>query len=140
MFHSDRTWTIPSGSRQRLMNPSIAGLGLFLGLVIFPPSAPAQQVDYEIAFPNAAHHEAEVQATFRGVLADEELEVRMSRTSPGRYELHEFAKNVYDVRAFDGQNNPLAFTRPNPHQWDVADHDGTVRISYTLFGNRTDGT
>ena len=129
-----------SDTSQRPLNPSIASLGLFLWVVMFPASAPAQQVDYEIAFPNAAHHEAEVQVTFRGVPAGEALEVRMSRTSPGRYALHEFAKNVYNVEAFDGQNNPIAFTRPNPHQWDVADHDGTVRISYTLFGNRADGT
>ena len=28
------------------------------------------------------------------------LELRMSRASPGRYSLHDFAKNVYDVHAF----------------------------------------
>ena len=107
---------------------------------MFPASAAAQRVDYEIAFPNAAHHEAEVHVTFQDIPVGEALEVRMSRTSPGRYALHEFAKNVYKVEVFDGQDNPLNFTRPNPHQWDVADHDGTVRLSYTLFGDRADGT
>ena len=43
----------------------------------------------------------------------------MSRTSPGRYALHEFAKNVYAVRAIDGTGRSLAVTKPNPHQWHV---------------------
>ncbi len=129
-----------SGTRHPPLTLSIATLGLMLWATMFPAPATAQQVDYEIAFPNAAHHEAEVQVTFQGVGEGEPLEVRMSRTSPGRYALHEFAKNVYKVEAFDAQNNPLALTRPDPHQWDVADHDGTVRLSYTLFGDRADGT
>lgn len=101
-----------------------------------PAAAP---VEYEIAFPNAEHHEAEVTVTFRDLPAVP-LEVRLSRTSPGRYALHEFAKNVYSVRATDGAGRELPITRPDPHQWDVGGHDGTVVFSYTLFGDRTDGT
>ena len=36
----------------------------------------------------------------------------MSRSSPGRYALHEFAKNVFDVHAFDGKGKELTPTRP----------------------------
>jgi predicted metalloprotease with PDZ domain len=96
-------------------------------------------VRYEISFPNRVHHEAEIRVTFAG-LPPSPLELRMSRSSPGRYALHEFAKNVYAVRAEDGAGKPLALTRPNPHQWDVAGHDGTVRVTYTLFADRADGT
>ena len=112
-------------------------LAVFAGL---PIPLPAQSpVEYKISFPNADHHEAEIEITFPD-LPDRPLEVRMSRTSPGRYALHEFAKNVYNFRAFDGQGQPLDAARPNPHQWDVSGHGGTVRIRYTLFGNRCDGT
>src|SRR5690606_24073839 len=68
------------------------------------------------------------------------LELRMARSSPGRYALHEFAKNVYDVRAYDVDNRPLTVTRPNEHQWNVAGHKGHVRVTYTLYGDRADGT
>jgi predicted metalloprotease with PDZ domain len=113
---------------------------LSLGLLLIPTLALAQRpVEYEVAFPNAAHHEAEVAVTFTDV-PDGPLEVRMSRTSPGRYALHEFAKNVYDVRAVNRRGEPLTVTRPNPHQWNVTEHDGTVRFSYTLFADRADGT
>ena len=111
-----------------------------LPLLATPAAAQERRVDYEIAFPNAVHHEAQVTATFRGADRSRPLEVRMARSSPGRYALHEFAKNVYDVKAFDGRGRPLAVTRPNPHQWDVAGHDGTVRVTYTLFGDHADGT
>lgn len=116
-----------------------AGLAALL-LASAAPAAAQAGVEYEIAFPNAVHHEAEVTATFRGVPAGRALQVRMSRSSPGRYALHEFAKNVYSVRASDGAGRPLALTRPDPYGWDVAGHDGTVRFSYTLFGDRVDGT
>ncbi len=104
-----------------------------------PNAAPTRAVEYDIAFPNAAHHEAEVSVTFRA-LAPRPLQVRMSRSSPGRYALHEFAKNVYNFRATDSKRRELRVTRPNPHQWDVSGHDGTVTVTYTLFGDRADGT
>ncbi len=94
---------------------------------------------YEISFENAVHHEAQIKAVFSN-LDEGPLEIRMSRTSPGRYAIHNFAKNVYAVSATDGQGNQLEISRPNPQQWDVTGHDGTVVFEYTLFANRGDGT
>ena len=101
--------------------------------------AATDTVRYEVAFPNATRHEAEIVVTYRALPAAP-LELRMSRSSPGRYALHEFGKNVYNVRATDGDGRSLTVTRPNPHQWDVHGHDGTVQVSYTLFADRADGT
>ena len=109
-------------------------------LLLVPATAGAQlPVRYEVAFPNAVHHEARITVSFEGVPAGP-LELRMSRSSPGRYALHEFAKNVYSVEAVNGAGSPLRITRPDPHQWNVEGHDGTVRVTYTLFGDRVDGT
>ena len=58
-------------------------------------------VVYRISFPAPEHRFAQVEVTFSQV--PQPLELRMSRSSPGRYALHEFAKNVYDVHAFDGK-------------------------------------
>ncbi|NUR20525.1 MAG: M61 family metallopeptidase [Gemmatimonadaceae bacterium] len=109
-------------------------------LAVAAPLSGQQRVDYDISFPNAAQHEARVVATFSGVARGGTLHLRMSRSSPGRYALHEFAKNVYDVSVADGRGRALAATRPDPYGWDVAGHDGTVRVTYTVFGDRTDGT
>jgi predicted metalloprotease with PDZ domain len=109
-------------------------VSLLLLLVQAPPP-----VTYAVSFPNAAHHEAEITATFSG-LPRAPLEVWMSRGSPGRYAVHEFAKNVYNVRAADGRGRPLIAEPSSPYSWTVAGHNGTVRIRYTLFGDRGDGT
>ncbi len=98
-----------------------------------------EAIRYEASFPNREHHEAEVSVTFSD-LSSAPLELRMSRTSPGRYALHEFAKNVYNVRIVDASGNEANVHRPDPHQWTVSDHGGTVTVSYTLFGDRADGT
>jgi predicted metalloprotease with PDZ domain len=109
-------------------------------LFLFVQSSNAQDaIQYRISFENAIHHEAEISVAFSDVGWDT-LETRMSRSSPGRYAIHEFAKNVYNVKATDGRGNPLPITRPNPYQWDISGHDGTVRITYTLYGDRAGGT
>ena len=114
---------------------------LLLGCVL-PTVAKAQQrrIDYEVSFPNRAQHEARVTAIFHGVPVGSALEARMAKSSPGRYAITSFAKNVYDVVATDGRGRALAITRPDLHGWDVKGHDGTVKLSYTVWGDRADGT
>jgi predicted metalloprotease with PDZ domain len=68
------------------------------------------------------------------------LHVLMSRSSPGRYAIHEFAKNVYDVQIDNGGGGALRVDRPNTSEWDVTGHSGTVRVRYRVYGDRTDGT
>jgi len=94
---------------------------------------------YNISFPEATHHLAEVSLEFPA-LENKTLKVRMSRTSPGRYAIHDFAKNVFDIKAFDSKGNELKVTRSEPQQWEVGGHDGYVRFTYQLFADRADGT
>ncbi|MFH6767549.1 PDZ domain-containing protein [Gaetbulibacter aquiaggeris] len=94
---------------------------------------------YAISFENAAHHEAFIEATFTDLKSDK-VELRMSRTSPGRYALHEFIKNVYGLKVTDGKGKIIEVSRTDPYSWKVKGHDGTIYISYTLFANRGDGT
>jgi predicted metalloprotease with PDZ domain len=108
-------------------------------LVISFNQLTGQSNSYSISFENAVHHEANVTGTFPNIMTDT-LSLRMSRTSPGRYALHEFAKNVYGFNATDGKGNNLMVTRPDPYSWAITGHDGTINISYTLFANRGDGT
>ena len=96
-------------------------------------------IEYRLSFPAPQHRWMQVEVRFPNVPAGP-LQVRMARTSPGRYALHEFAKNVFDVAIVNGKGQPLTAARPDPHQWDIAVHDGTVVVSYKIFGDRTDGT
>jgi predicted metalloprotease with PDZ domain len=102
-------------------------------------SAAVDEVDYAIAFPNRAHHEAEITATFNRVPPGP-LRIQMAQSSPGRYAIHEFAKNVYSVSATDGAGRPLSILRTDPYGWTVEGHGSTVRFHYTVYANRADGT
>ena len=64
-------------------------------LVLLGPAQDEAPIAYRISFDNAAHHEASVTITY-SELPPADLELRMSRTSPGRYALHDFARHVYE--------------------------------------------
>jgi predicted metalloprotease with PDZ domain len=117
-------------------------VGIALYVVVIGGAVPAlaqAPIIYHVSFPAPEHHYAQIAVTFTDVPAGT-LEARMSRSSPGRYALHEFSKNVFEVRAFDSKGNTLSTTRPNSSQWNVDGHDGTVRIVYKIYGDHVDGT
>lgn len=120
-----------------MISRMLAGAALVAGLAA--PAAAQAPVAYRVSFPAPEHRWMQVDVTFADVPAGP-LEVCMSRSSPGRYALHEFAKNVFDVQVKDGRGRALVAQRPNLHQWTVVGHDGTVAVSYRVFGDRTDGT
>ncbi|MGH9146852.1 MAG: hypothetical protein ACRD1Q_09095, partial [Vicinamibacterales bacterium] len=109
------------------------------GLSLTVSGGAQEPVTYRVSFPQPEHRFAQVEVTFPEA-GSAPLEVRMSRSSPGRYALHEFARNVFDVRAFDGNGQPLTFDRPDAHQWTVLRHNGTVRMQYRVHGDQVDGT
>lgn len=116
-------------------------LALALLLLALPAAARAQApVDYELSFPEPHQRWMQVTATFRDLPAATPLVVHMSRTSPGRYALHEFVRNVYDVRVEGSGGRALDVTRPNAHRWRIAGHDGTVVFRYKVFGDAVNGT
>ena len=113
---------------------------LLVLLFVTATSAAAQApVGYRLSFPEPEHRWMQVEMSLDQVPAGA-LELRMSRSSPGRYAVHEFAKTIIDVRITDAAGRPLDVVRPNPHQWTVPSHAGAVRVTYRIFGDRVDGT
>lgn len=101
---------------------------------------PAQRpIFYAISFPNAAHHEAEIVLTVPQAPGGP-LQFRMSRSSAGRYATHEFGKNIYNIKATDVDGKPLGLKQTEGDVYTLDEHPETVKISYTLFANWTDGT
>jgi predicted metalloprotease with PDZ domain len=99
----------------------------------------AEPIRYRLSFPEPEHRWMQVEATF-SELTQSPLELRMSRSSPGRYSLHDFAKNVYDVHVFTNDGRELPASRPDPYGWNVSGHGGAVTVKYKVFGDRVDGT
>ena len=147
--HDENFWARLRKTRSSPPSLAMAGIrDLGLGIrsvvvalfVCFSAAAYAQApVSYHVSFPEAQHHRMQVEVTFPDVPPGT-LEVMMSRTSPGRYAIHEFARNVYDVQIDDGAGGPLGVERPNPSQWNVTAHRGTVRVRYKVFGDLLNGT
>jgi predicted metalloprotease with PDZ domain len=121
--------------------PAMRAVLAVVALLVVAVTGPGAQssVRYRFSFPEPQHKWMQVEAAFGG-LPDAPLDLRMSRSSPGRYSLHDFAKNVYDVRAAAADGRALEVVRTDPHGWRVAGHGGEARIAYKVFGDRVDGT
>jgi predicted metalloprotease with PDZ domain len=107
--------------------------------VLFALRAAPAPIQYRFSFPEPQHRWMQVEATFPA-LTQPTLELRMSRSSPGRYSLHDFAKNVYDVHAFGADGREIDTTRPDPYGWNVRGFGGSVTVKYKIYGDRVDGT
>ncbi len=101
----------------------VLGALLVAGLPFQSDLRSGAAVSYRFSFPEPQHHWMKVEAVFTE-LERGPLELRMSRSSPGRYSQHDFAKNVYDVQAFGVDGTPLDVMRPDPHGWTVTQHGG----------------
>ena len=116
-------------------------LAAALALLVVLPGGPHAQpgIHYRFTFPEPQHRWMQVELRLTGV-GDAPLELRMSRSSPGRYSLHDFAKNVYDLKAAGADGRDLAVVRADPHGWTVGGHGGAATVRYKVFGDRLDGT
>jgi predicted metalloprotease with PDZ domain len=104
-----------------------------------PGARAVSPISYRFSFPEPQHRWMQVEANFPEIAAAA-LELRMSRASPGRYSLHDFAKNVYDVHAFGADGRELTTLQPDPYGWRVDGHGGDITVRYKVFGDRVDGT
>src|SRR5215208_2120594 len=114
-------------------------LAIFLAVTGSASALAQSPIAYRLQFPEREHRLMQVEITLADLPAGT-LQLRMSRTSPGRYAMHEFAKNVFDVRITDAAGHLLPVARPDLHEWDVTGHMGEVHVTYKVFGDRIDGT
>lgn len=111
---------------------------LSIAAVAAAAQAPAA-TEYRFTFPDAVHHTVNVDATFH-TSGKEPLTLHMSRSSPGRYAAFEFVSNIFEETFTDGAGKPLNATKTDPRTWVVKGGNGTVHVTYKLFGDRVDGT
>ena len=98
-----------------------AALLLVAGIASSVPSGAVEPIRYRFSFPEPAGHWMQVEGRFPG-LDSKPLELRISRSSPGRYSLHDFAKNVYDVQAYTPEGRELRTEKSDDSGWRVAAH------------------
>lgn len=110
-------------------------LTLLIGQLLIAQPA----IQYVLDFDQIQHHELQIHVLFDQIEGDS-LTVTMPNFSPGRYAAHNFAKNVYQVTAQTESGEKITIRRQSPYTWRVPVVNGQVSFSYTLFGNRADGT
>jgi predicted metalloprotease with PDZ domain len=120
------------------------GRGVAVALVVLFAASPrpfraAAPIAYRVSIPEPQHHWLQIEASF-SELDSSPLELRMSVSSPGRYSLHDFAKNVYDVHATGPDGRELTVARPDASGWTVPEHGASLTLRYKVFGDRVDGT
>lgn len=127
------------------MNKTFAGV-ISLSLICFScqnssvsekPSDGTTKISLDLG--NIQHHELIISISINNINSDT-LFLRMPQSSPGRYAIHQFAKNVYSEKATDEAGNSLPFVKTDVSEWAVWGHPGNVVFTYTLFGNYGDGT
>ena len=111
----------------------------FSTAVLAQTDKPQKPIFYSISFPNVVHHEAEIFLILPQAPAGP-IRFRMSRSSAGRYATHEFGKNIYNVQASNIDGSALSIKQLEGDLYEVEEHGDAVKISYTLYGNWTDGT
>ncbi|MCK5703875.1 MAG: M61 family peptidase, partial [Cyclobacteriaceae bacterium] len=110
-----------------------------LSLTYLQPSLSQDTITYTVYFPNAVHHEAEISLRLERVQS-KELTAIMSKSSPGRYSIHDFGKNIYNIKAYDDDNVSVSIQKIEPDVWSLAGINNTLNVSYTLYANHADGT
>lgn len=94
---------------------------------------------YTLDLANVQQHELGITIDFPAVTTNT-FRLKMPTSSPGRYAEHNFAKNVYDVKAYDGSGRALTVDRDGINDWLISGHDGSIKVTYKLFANDGDGT
>ena len=94
---------------------------------------------YTLDLANVQQHELRITVDFPAV-SPGVFYVKMPQSSPGRYAQHNFAKNVYDLKAYGAGGAEIAVHPDGIARWAIAGHGGAVRLEYTLFANGGDGT
>ncbi|MGI8672869.1 MAG: M61 family metallopeptidase [Luteitalea sp.] len=123
-------------SRQRLG----AVLPLFVLVFGCASSIRAQPaIEYAVAIPAPEQRWLQVDVRLPSQ-AGTPLEVRMARSSPGRYATHEFGKNVYQFEARGEGGARLPVEQVAPAHWRIAPTGATVQVTYRLFADHVDGT
>ncbi len=116
----------------------------FLVIVVFifvSASAWAQApIEYKLSFPSPEHRWMQVEVRFSGRARRNPCRCGWRARRPAATRFTSSPRTSSTSSIVNGKGQPLTATRPDPHQWDIAGHDGTVVVTYKIFGDRTDGT
>lgn len=93
----------------------------------------AQTVSYTLRMSKPQNHYFEVEMELRDFKASD-LTVKMPVWAPGSYLVREFSRHVNQVKAVDGNNNPLTVTKTAKNAWKIGKGKAkVVKVKYEVY-------
>lgn len=113
------------------MKKTLLATSLLLGAAPFAHA----DVDYQLRVSDAAHHLAEVRASFPAV-SGTSLDVQMPNWRTGRYQILNLANGVRQFKAVNDKGEVLPFAKTDKGTWRVQTRPGDkVTVVYELYAN-----
>lgn len=107
---------------------------IFLSLLVSISVFAQAPVRYTMKFPAPHTHYVEVTAEIPA--AKPAVELYMPVWTPGSYLVREYARNVEDFRAKDGQGRELTWTKTRKNRWKVeANGAAAISVSYKVYAH-----
>ena len=94
----------------------------------------AEPVTYTVRFPSPVSHYAEVEATIPAA-KQKALEVFLPVWTPGSYLIREYARNIENMRATDGNGRALGIQKTRKNRWliEPVGVATSVRLQYRVY-------
>jgi len=105
------------------------------------PPPPPLELQYHLRLMRPSTHLLGVEIT-AGKVAEAALDFVLPAWAPGRYAIYDFAKNVQEFEALDGQGRKLPWTKLDKQTWrvEVGEAGGAVKIRYLVYANDLTGS
>ena len=106
----------------------------FMGLatIAMATNAAAEGVTYDVSFPEASNHYAEVRARFEAPAGG--CDVVLPAWTPGSYLVREYARHLDEVRAENDAGEALAVEKRGKDRWRIATEEaGATTVLYRLY-------
>ena len=89
-------------------------------------------IQYQIFPINPNSHLFEVLLSFKST-PGQSYTLSLPAWLPGSYMIRDFAKNITQIHAFDGQEQAIALTKLDKQTWSLQAQDGQVQVRYQVF-------
>ena len=94
---------------------------------------------YRISAPRPHKHLLDITISLK-VLREDTLFLNLPAWRPGRYELANFAKNIYKVTAKQASGSPLIVRKTSTHRWEIPlEGSDNITIHYQYYAHQMDG-
>jgi len=122
---------------ERKMNRKFRNLAFYLTLFVFISLVHGQKQEGTMAFTVSMEqphtHYYHVVFRCKGMEGDT-LDFRMPAWTPGYYRIMDYAKNVLNFHAEDGEGNPLAWKKTAKNNWQVVcGKSAVITVSYDVY-------